>query len=166
MLHRGGRKRKMSSERLPSALPVAPLLRPAAFRMPCGDDRIGFPDGARLVSGPFQPFVGDLRPELLQGCGRCLVRMSFGVVRCPGHLLVVGGRRRFIRLGLRSSVKNGWFLNRAQLFGLARRATASYLPGRRRILRTIRGDRLMAAITATPSLTSHRGCDFIRSDAT
>lgn len=82
---RGGRKRKMASERLPFALPVAPLLRPAAFRVSRGDDRVGFPDGARLVSSPFQPFIGDLRPELLQGDGGRLVRMSFGVVRRPGH---------------------------------------------------------------------------------
>src|SRR5262245_41168299 len=51
------------------------------------DHSVCFPDGAAFVTGPFQAFVGDFRPEFLKRVRCRLVRVPFGVIRCPGHLI-------------------------------------------------------------------------------
>lgn len=51
------------------------------------DHGVRFPDGAAFVAGSLQGFVRDFCPELLQFERRCLVHVSFGVIRCPGHLI-------------------------------------------------------------------------------
>jgi hypothetical protein len=47
---------------------------------------VGLPDGATLITVPFQAFIGHFRPELFQ-LRRCrLVSVTFRIISSPGHL--------------------------------------------------------------------------------
>ena len=54
-------------------------------RRPPRDHGVGFPDGAAFVAGSFQGFVGDFRPEFFERPRCRLVRVPFGIIRCPWH---------------------------------------------------------------------------------
>ena len=62
---------------------MAPLV--VGFRLPC-DHSVRFADSAAFVAGLFQAVIGDFRPELFQRPRCRLVRVPFGVIRCPRHL--------------------------------------------------------------------------------
>jgi hypothetical protein len=46
---------------------------------------VRFPDGATLVAGSIQTFIGDFRPKLFQRRRCSFVRMLFGIVVSPRH---------------------------------------------------------------------------------
>ena len=50
------------------------------------NNSVRFPNGATLITVPFQAFIGDFRPELFQvrRCG--LVSVLFRIISTPGHL--------------------------------------------------------------------------------
>jgi hypothetical protein len=52
-----------------------------------GDHGVRFPNGAAFVAGSFQGFVGDFRPEFFQRWCFRLVRVPFGFIRGPWHLI-------------------------------------------------------------------------------
>jgi hypothetical protein len=64
------------------------------FRLP-RDHGVCFPYGAAFIAGPFQGFVGDLRPKLFQGARRCLARVSFGVIWSPHGIDAPGNGTEF-----------------------------------------------------------------------
>ena len=75
----------------PRAIAEASLTGPslrAGFRL-TRDHSVRFPDRAPFVTGSLQAFVGDFRPKLFQRPRRGLVRVPFGVIRSPRHLLSV-----------------------------------------------------------------------------
>jgi hypothetical protein len=56
------------------------------FRLP-RDHSVGFPDSTAFVARSFQGFIGDFRPKLFQRPRRRLVRVPFGIIRSPWHLI-------------------------------------------------------------------------------
>src|SRR6516164_2252512 len=54
------------------------------LRLP-SDHGVRLPDGATLVAGSFQTFIGNFRPELFQ-FRRCLLAgVPFSIIFSPGH---------------------------------------------------------------------------------
>src|SRR5580704_11183066 len=62
----------------------------AGVRLP-RDYGIGFADRTTFIAGTFQGFVGDLGPQLLKRRRCRLVRVPFGFVRSPRHLMTPSG---------------------------------------------------------------------------
>jgi hypothetical protein len=58
----------------------------AGVRLP-RDHSVRFPDSAAFVASSFQGFVGDFRPELFQRRRCRLMRVPFGIIRRPRHLI-------------------------------------------------------------------------------
>jgi hypothetical protein len=60
--------------------------RELAGLCPSSNHSVRFPDGATLVAGSFQAFIGNFRPELFQLRRRRLAGVPFCIIRGPGHL--------------------------------------------------------------------------------
>ena len=68
---------------------------------------IGFADRTGFIAGSFQGFIGDLGPQTLQRRRCRLVRVPFGFIRSPRHLLIRRGRSPAALVPLRSERRAG-----------------------------------------------------------
>jgi hypothetical protein len=78
--------RPASFQRKAASARAAAAASQLVFRLP-RDHSVRFPDSAAFVAGSFQGFIGDFRPKLSQRPRCRLVRVPFGIIRSPRHLI-------------------------------------------------------------------------------